>query len=767
MRNVLFAGLLAIGMSAAASAQSDSLNTRLQAAVQRYERGDRVGANEEFSRFIQIYNANADRLTSRELVAVAIACSYLGRQNPQMFRDALRAFDRAVAKDPENLDARVRLAELFLEKYSSADAKRTLAAVLSRDSAYVPALVAEARRRAFDGERGADALLDQALLLRPEDVAARILRARFLADAEGFAAATREVDRALKADPADAEALAFGAALRRVSGDANGYADLARRYDALYPKEAGVQVALAELLSRVRQYAAAAEAAREGTVRDPGNWRAHALLGVNQLRLGEIAGAKKSLEAAFAGDPFDIWTKNTLDLLDTFKDYDELTTPRFRFVIEKAESGVLAPYLSELAERAFATFSTKYGFTPATPIRVEVYRSHADFSVRTVGLAGLGALGVSFGTVLVMDAPSARDPGSFNWGSTAWHELAHTFTLGLSAHRVPRWFSEGLSVLEERRARPGWGADPAPEFLAAFKAGGLLPVSRLNDGFVRPSHPAELGFSYYQASLLCEMIEARWGRPALVKMLQAYRDGQDTPGVFASVLQTTPNALAEQFSTWFRQRFATTLASIAPWTGNGPATGAFASTLAEAHSLLEQKRAAEAKAAFERAEAMFPDYAGPDAPSLGLARLARDRGDKAAAVAALARHTALDESAFSANALEASLREELGDVKGAAAALERILWIAPYDPALHARLADLADRLDDRARALRERRAVVRLAPSDLLEARYQLARALARAGDPAAARREILQVLEAAPGFEKAQGLLLELRKQPQGGMP
>jgi hypothetical protein len=35
----------------------------------------------------------------------------------------------------------------------------------------------------------------------------------------------------------------------------------------------------------------------------------------------------------------------------------------------------------------------------------------------------------------------------------------------------------------------------------------------------------------------------------------------------------------------------------------------------------------------------------------------------------------------------------------------------------------------------------------------------MARAGDAAGARREILAVLESAPAFEKAQALLLELR--------
>jgi tetratricopeptide (TPR) repeat protein len=247
-------------------------------------------------------------------------------------------------------------------------------------------------------------------------------------------------------------------------------------------------------------------------------------------------------------------------------------------------------------------------------------------------------------------------------------------------------------------------------------------------------------------------------------MLGGYRDGLDTRRVFTAVLHVTPEALVDQFQAWLRERFAGPLAHIAPWDGKGPATGEFESTLAAARTLAAQKRPAEAGAAFERAEAMFPGYAGPDAPALGLARLAVERGDKSGAVAALARITALDESALEANRLEATLRQEAGDIAGAAAALQRTVWISPYDVEVHARLAELAERLSDPARALKERRAIVALAPADMLEARYQLARALSRAGDPAAARREVLQVLESAPGFEKAQALLLELSKRPEG---
>ena len=181
--------------------------------------------------------------------------------------------------------------------------------------------------------------------------------------------------------------------------------------------------------------------------------------------------------------------------------------------------------------------------------------------MRTVGLAGLGALGVSFGTTLAFDSPAAKDAGPFNWGSTVWHELAHTFTLGATDNRIPRWFSEGLSVYEEHHARPGWGFNVTPDFLAAFKAGKLVPVSRMNDGFMHPAYPAAGAFSYYQASLVCELIARDFGEPALLKMLGAYKEGATTDQVFQRVLLTDVKAFDKKFDDYMRARFAGALGS--------------------------------------------------------------------------------------------------------------------------------------------------------------------------------------------------------------
>jgi Tfp pilus assembly protein PilF len=70
----------------------------------------------------------------------------------------------------------------------------------------------------------------------------------------------------------------------------------------------------------------------------------------------------------------------------------------------------------------------------------------------------------------------------------------------------------------------------------------------------------------------------------------------------------------------------------------------------------------------------------------------------------------------------------------------------------------------DRAGLVRARRALVALDPVDRPEALYQLALALAEAGDAAAARREVLHALEIAPRFQRAQELLLRLHDARAG---
>jgi tetratricopeptide (TPR) repeat protein len=77
---------------------------------------------------------------------------------------------------------------------------------------------------------------------------------------------------------------------------------------------------------------------------------------------------------------------------------------------------------------------------------------------------------------------------------------------------------------------------------------------------------------------------------------------------------------------------------------------------------------------------------------------------------------------------------------------------------MHKKLADLYEGIGNHPLAIRERRAVVGLAPVDMAEALYLLAKAEFDAGDQVAARQSILRSLEIAPGYPAAQDLLLAI---------
>ena len=756
---------------------TDRLTAEVNLARAAWDRGRRDEAMQRFDRFIDHYN-NGDATTSADLTAVGIACLYLGIRDHALFQDALKAFDEALEADPNDLTPRILTGRLFLDRYDSGAAADELAAVLQLNPQHPEALLAMGRRMLFDNENGATAMLDGALQTNPNMVAARVFRARTILTAERFDEALVEVEEALETNPASLEALAVLATAHYLRDEPAAFERVRDRALAINPRYAGLYNTLAELLVQNRQYAQAVEFAQRAIELDDESWDGYAILGVNQLRIGQIEAGRQSLTIAFAGDPYNVWVKNTLDLLDTFPNYVESSTARFDLMIEEPEADLMAFYVGSLAEQAYDYFAERYRYSPPTPIRIEVYPSHTDFSVRTVGLTGLGALGVSFGPVIAIDSASARPLGEFNWGSTLWHEIAHTFTLGATDFRIPRWFSEGLSVYEERRAHPSWGDDASVSFLFTHQQGNLLPVSRITDGFVRPSYPEQINHAYFQASLVCELIDRDWGFDAILGLLDAYKRGLSTPEAFVQVLDIDEAAFDARFNHYVDERFATTLRALAESATDDTSAGRiggniplpqlqerarsnpedFRAQLSWGIALYEQERFDEAVPFFDAAKALFPGYAEARSPYWYLAQMARRRGDLQRAAAELEGLTGINEKLYEANAELAEIYRELGDAEKAAAALERLIWIYPMEIPMHRTLAELYGELGNHELAIREHRAVVALAPADLAEAWYRLALAQHVAGRIDDARASVLRSLEIAPAYPAAQELLLAI---------
>lgn len=763
--------------SAMAAGADDEVTARVNLAELQLRTGQRDEAMRAFDGFIDFYNRTTS-LTSAELTAVGIAVRHLGVEESQLLQDALRAFDEAVAADPSNPEPHLRTGQLFLDTYRSPDARESYQQVLARNPRHPQAILGMALAHEFDGSPEAMGTARSALEINPDLVPARTLLARLHLRLEEYPAAEEEARAALEVNPSSLEALSVLAATWFLRDRHEDFEAVRGQVRALNPQYPGLLTTVADMAVQTRRYADAVTLAAEAVAIDPYSWKARGILGINQLRVGAIEEGQAELERAFAGDPFNPWYKNTLDLLDTFERYRITETEHFIIAIDGREAELLAPFVAELAERTYQALAERYQYEPPTPIRLELFPSHADFSVRTVGLAGLGALGVSFGSVVAMDSPSARDRGEFNWASTLWHEIAHVFHLALSNHRVPRWLAEGFAVYEQRRGAPSWGHNLNPGFLIAYHQDRVLPVSQLNNGFVRPSYGDQVVHSYYQASLVCELIARDHGPEALVAMLREYAAGATTEEVFERVLGTEIERFDRIFTDYFEERFAGALAATEPLPAlaeRGSRAPDEVRRLAVAHpdnfmaqmamgaQLFDEDRVDEAEEYLARARDLFPEYAGPGSPGWLLARIHMQRGDSAGALGELEALTGIDESFLEANLEESQLREAAGDGAGAIEALQRAVHIYPFDEETHGRLAELAAGRALHPVAVRAREALVALDPVDLAGALYRLALAQYQAGDVVRARRTVLRALERAPNFEAAQDLLMTLRGSPE----
>src|SRR6202021_760331 len=258
-------------------------------------------------------------------------------------------------------------------------------------------------------------------------------------------------------------------------------------------------------------------------------------------------------------------TVNSLRLLDSYKNFVTYKENGTVLRLRKKEAELSHPYFEAELQRITATYDKKYKMKLTGPVQVEVYPDHEDFAVRTMGMPGLGALGVTFGQVVAMDSPSARKPGDFNWGSTLWHEMSHVYILTATGGRVPRWFTEGLAVHEETQVSPEGGTPGSPAAPVAIRDKKLLPVAKLDRGFIFPDYPAQVVVSYFEAGSMCDYIKSPWSEEKLLDMVPSYAERKTPPHVIQADLGVSPEEFDKQYLQWIDQRYGTMAANFDQW----------------------------------------------------------------------------------------------------------------------------------------------------------------------------------------------------------
>lgn len=689
------------------------------------------------------------------------------------FRLANSIFQRIGALPLQQADMEASWGDMLLEKHQAAEALRSYRAALEADPAWVAAHLGLARAipelADVDPAEG-EAALAAAAKLAPSHPGVLVLSVENHLAEDDRPGATEALDRLAAARPGTMEEFAYRAALAYADGRATDVDLWMGRARSVNAQSGRADRILGEQAARLYRFDDAATFARRATEVDAEDPDGFADLGVYLMRTGDEAAARVALERAFKADPYNGNTYNMLLSLDLVDGFETVTAGGFVFKVAKDEAAVLTAYAVPLADQAYTTFASRYGFTPKGPILIEVFSKHDDFAVRTLGLPGLvGALGACFGRVITMDSPKARPPGTFSWQATLWHEIAHVFSLQASNYRVPRWLTEGISVFEEHRYNKAWGRELALEFATALSVNRTFGVKGLPNAFQRPR---DLALAYFEASLLTEHLVSLNGDKGLRTLLAAYAGGAKDPEAFSRAFGKTVDEIDASFKTFVEREYgALARAMTDPRSAGeraGPqsldavralvakAPGSYVAQWSLGQALLESGDLDGAAAALERAAILAPMASGDSSPRALLADIASKRGDNAKARRELRELLTWDHDNLVAARRLAVLAREAKDDADEVFALRVVADVYPYDVEAHVQLGRRALARKDFAEALTELQAVVALGPLNKAEAHTDLAEAYLGLNRKDEAKAQALKALEQAPTYARAQDILL-----------
>lgn len=687
------------------------------------------------------------------------------------YHEANEAFTTALRLAPSHSQLLIWHGDLYAITYDEAYAQTLYEKALEVNPNSADALVRLAAVTSGYGRK--ETLVRKALELVDDYAPALSIRAGLLLLDGDYAAAAQAASQAVALNSGLLEAWGHLAAAYQLSGHQTGFAEAEVRVIGKTSQTSEFYRVVAEDLALRFRYPDAVRMAQRAVDADPVNAAANATLGTALMRMGQYGSARRHFERSYERDAFNLYAANTVSLLDALDAFVRLESEHFELLIHADEDHTLGPAILDEAERALAVMGTRYPYQPARKIMIEAYNDPDDFAVRVAGVPHVGLLGVCFGDVIAINTPKAQSGTSYNWARTLWHEIAHTMAIGTSRFHVPRWLTEGLSVYEEQYARPAWKRDMELQFLTAFDQDRLHRLSAMDRGFTRPTYPAQVMMSYYHAYRVVDYIIGEHGFDSVIGILRGLGRGQTVETSIEEVLGVSVAILDRALERHFeaiRQELAPVMQGwpdmLAEEIHGGRledflaqrGADSFYDRLIQGETALKANHYAAAEAHFEAALALYDDYTGPGNPYEGLAAVYRARGQDEELVAILTSYLATYPYGPGIARQLAALHLQQGDSVAALRYLERSRHVEPYELEVLEQMAELYTSQSRHQEAAVMRRAILEIGPVNLAEAHYELGASLYRLSAVREAKRAVLQSLEIAPGFRKAQSLLLRL---------
>ncbi|MDJ0836286.1 MAG: tetratricopeptide repeat protein [Acidobacteriota bacterium] len=608
-----------------------SPKSALQLAIYYRARGDIPAYRRTMERAANRYRRFRGGVDETDNALAMIRIKEMLGENPRsLFQDILSVEER----EPENTLKRYLAAgELAWRKFDFQLASEYFDKVLKQDEENLDAMVGLAECYWKSGDPRLGEMLEAIQAVNPIHPRALAIMAELNLENDRFEEALDQIEQVLDFNPNHMRFLGLKSAAYFLMGKPEESEQIRQQALLFNPYAAEVLRITGRILSRKYRFKEAAGFQKRALELDPDDALARAYYAFDLLRLGRDEEGYAELKKSFEADRFNVQVFNMLELMDKVQEFVVVERDGFKLQIPKREREVWGDDALDMLAEAMKQLEVKYRMKVERPVSVQIFDDHDDFMVRSLGLPGMvGFLGICFGNLITMDAPSARTKGTMNWQATLWHEFVHVITLQKTGNRIPRWLSEGISVYEEVERNPSWGQLLAPPYLNILDEDGLPGLDDLEPYLTQPKSGMHTMYGYFASGEFVMFYVDRFGHPALVDALEAIGKGVRAEEALVAAAGASKESLDDAFKTYLGERVKT-LKNLEGPAGGGlfrdqarPVPDPKSPFLKAMQAGADAMRAGDMEKAEKellKARDLFPEYTGEDGPRGMLAQIYR------------------------------------------------------------------------------------------------------------------------------------------------
>ncbi|MGQ4809445.1 Beta-barrel assembly-enhancing protease [Candidatus Entotheonellaceae bacterium PAL068K] len=406
-----------------------------------------------------------------------------------------------------------------------------------------------------------------------------------------------------------------------------------------------------------------------------------------------------------------------------------METPHFRIDLDPERDAALVPYIGDVLEQSYTRLGHLFELLPTEKIRVEIFPTPDTFypasslSARDIEVSG--AIGICKFNKIMLLSPRNLARG-YRWTDALSHEYIHYLLVHLSGNRAPIWLHEGIARYFEnawRLPQPAWLTRRTESLLAhALKHNSFVGFQNMEPSLVKLDTTYQVQLGYAEAASAIDFIMHRLGAAGLVRILRDLQQHQDNDatGAIARVMGLEFAVFSEQWQQFLaaknlQEHAGVRLPRFELKDGDRLPVDdlhkEIQSSVARQRTRLgdrlrQRGRLRAATAEYRRALDKDP-YSPYLLNKLASSIMAQGRWQRALRPLQRARTLAPDYVTTYTNL--GRLHLALQEYEQARLALQEAIQINPFDPAIHAHLAESYRRLGQMQKAQQEQQLFERL----------------------------------------------------------